>query len=107
MVVVGLLIVTVPVVVSMAMLMPVVPQFGLVEQKEKHQTQQQGHEQGVGPGFAFKGFGQKVQKRCGQQGSRSQTEHVLGVATENAKTQPSGQPNAADAGQQSPHQNCQ
>jgi Ca2+-binding RTX toxin-like protein len=93
--------------VAVAVLMPVVPQFSLVQQKEKDQAQQQGHEQGVGSGFTFKGLGQEVQKRCGQQGPCGQTEHVLGVAAEHTKTQPGSQPNAANACCQGTHQNRQ
>ena len=94
-------------VVIMTMFVPVVPQLSLVEQKEKHQADEQGHEQGVSPGFTLKGLGQQVQKSCGQQGPSGQAEHVLGVAAEYAKTQPSSHPDAANARHQSTHQNRQ
>jgi large-conductance mechanosensitive channel len=48
--------------VAVAVFMTVVPQLSLVEQKEKHQPNQQSHEQGMGPGFAFEGFRQQMQK---------------------------------------------
>ena len=43
--------------VPTAVLMPVVPEFGFVEQKEKHQTEQQGQEQLVRTGLTFEGLG--------------------------------------------------
>ena len=89
------------------MFVPVVPQLSLVEQKEKHQANQQSHEQCVSPGFTLKGLRQQVQKSRGQQGPCGQAEHVLGVAAEHAKTQPCGQPDAADARHQSAQQNRQ
>ncbi len=95
------------VVMDMAMLVPVVPQFSLVEQKEKHQTDEQGQKQFVGPGFTFKSFRQQMQKSRGQQCPSGQAQHVLGVAAEHTKAQPGGQPNAANARHQSAHQNCQ
>jgi branched-subunit amino acid permease len=48
--------------VAVAVFMTVVPQLSLVEQKEKHQPNQQSHEQGMGPGFAFESFRQQMQK---------------------------------------------
>ena len=45
-------------VVFFAVLMAVVPQLGFVEQKEKHQTGQQGHEQHLRRDVGFKRFGQ-------------------------------------------------
>jgi len=41
----------------MAVLMSVVPQLGFVEQKEKHQTQQQCHKQLLGWRSTFEGLG--------------------------------------------------
>jgi predicted metal-binding membrane protein len=41
-----------------SMFMAVVPQLGFVEQKEKHQPDEQGHKQIMRAGLAFKGFGQ-------------------------------------------------
>ena len=90
-----------------AVFMPVVPQFGLVEQKEKHQAHQQGQKQLVRPSLTLEGLGQEVQKRSGHQGPCGQAQHVLGVAAQNAKTEPSRHPDAADARHQSAHQNRQ
>ena len=42
---------------TVAMFMPVVPKLGFVEQKEKHQTQQQRHKQLLGWRRTFKGLG--------------------------------------------------
>ena len=83
---------------------PVVPKFSLVEQEEKHQTQQKRQKQLMGTGFTFESFWQQMQKRRGHQGPGGKTEHVLGVSAQNAKTQPSGDPDAANARHQSAHQ---
>lgn len=80
-----------------AMLMPVMPQLGLVEQKEKHQSGQQRGEQVVCAGLAFKRFRQQVHESGGQQSTSSQTEHVLGVFGQYAKAQGRSNPDAADA----------
>ncbi len=93
--------------VAVAVFMPVVPELGLVEQKEKQQTHQQSQEQLVRPGLALEGFGQEVQKRGRHQGPGGQAEHVLGIAAQDAKTQPSRHPDAANARHQSAHQNRQ
>jgi hypothetical protein len=76
------LVILMPVVMFMAMVMfmPVVPQLGFVEQEEKQQAKQQRDEQVVGFNASFKGFGQEVQKCCGQQSASGQTEHVLSVS---------------------------
>ena len=79
------------------MLMSVVPQFGLVEQKEKHQTRQQHGKQVVRAGLAFKRLRQQVHEGSGQQRACSQAEHVLRVARQHAKAQSGRQPNAANA----------
>ena len=42
---------------TVAMFVPVVPKLGFVEQKEKHQTQQQRHKQLLGWCRTFKGLG--------------------------------------------------
>jgi hypothetical protein len=55
-------VVTMPVIMAMAMLVPVVPEFGFVEQKEKHQAHQQGQKQLVRPGLALEGFRQQMQE---------------------------------------------
>jgi hypothetical protein len=98
---------SVPVVVSVVVLMAVVPQLGFVEQKEKHQPHQQRQKQLMGTGFAFESFGQQMQKRGGHQGTGGHAQHVLGIATEDAKTQPSRHPDTANACHQSAYQNCQ
>jgi N6-adenosine-specific RNA methylase IME4 len=102
MVMIGVMHMAMIVAMCMTVLMPVVPQFGLVEQEEKNQANQQGQEQLVRPGLALKGLWQKVQKSGRHQGTGGQAQHVLGVSTEHAKTQPSGNPDAASA-----HQNRQ
>ena len=51
--------------IAVVMLVAVVPEFCLIEQKEKQQTEQQGHEQVVGFYTCFEGFRQEVQKSCG------------------------------------------
>jgi len=84
-----------------------VPKFSLVEQKEKQQTHQQSHEQLVRASLTLEGLGQEVQKRGGHQGPGGQAQHVLGVAAQNAKTQPGRYPDAANARHQSAHQNRQ
>jgi hypothetical protein len=94
-------------VVPVMVLMPVVPKLGFVEQKEKHQAQQERQKQLMRSSFAFESLGQQMQKRRGHQGPGSQTQHVLGVAAQNAKTEPSRHPDAADARHQSAHQNRQ
>jgi hypothetical protein len=99
--------VSVPMVVTMVVFMPVVPELGFVEQKEKHQAQKQGHEQGMWADIALESLGHQVQKRRGQQSACGQAEHVLGVTAEHPETEPSGQPNAANACRQSSQQNRQ
>ncbi len=99
--------VTMSVIVSVVVLMAVVPQLGFVEQKEKNQPHQQRQKQLMGTGFAFESFGQQMQKRGGHQGTGGHAQHVLGIATEDAKTQPSRHPDTANACHQCAHQNCQ
>jgi hypothetical protein len=70
---------------AVAMFVPVVPKLGFVEQKEKHQTQQQRHKQLLGWRRTFKGLGKQVQKSSAQQGSGCQAQHVLGVAGQQTK----------------------
>ncbi len=93
------------VVMVVVVLVPVVPQLGLVEKKEKHQPDQQRHEQILGPNLALEGFGQQVHEGGGQQCASGQAEHVPGGARQNAETQRRGQPHAADAGGQCSQQN--
>jgi hypothetical protein len=51
--------------IAVVMLVAVVPELCLIEQKEKQQTEQQGHEQVVGFYTCVKGLRQQVQKSCG------------------------------------------
>ena len=88
-------------------LVPVVPQLCLVQQKKEHNTHQKQREQLVGAGFAFKSFGQQVKKSGGQQSTRRQAEHVLGVARQNAQSQSTSQPDAADTSHHGAGQNCE
>ena len=64
---------------AMVMLVAVVPEFGLVEQKEKDQAGQQCREQLVCTDLAFKSLRQQVHEGRGQERTGRQTEHVLGV----------------------------
>ena len=89
---------TVP--MPMPMLVSVVPQLRLVEKKEKYQSCQQHLEQIRGTRLAFKRFRQQMHKRGGQQGTRCQTEHMLGVFGQYAKAEQRSQPHAADASDQ-------
>jgi hypothetical protein len=63
------------VIVAMVMLVAVVPEFGLVEQKEKDQADQQGREQLVCADLAFKSLRQQVHEGRGQKCTGRQTEH--------------------------------
>ena len=86
--------------------MAVVPQLGLVQQKEKYQPHQQHQEQVPRTGLALKGLGQQVHEGRGHQGPGRQAQHVLGVAPQGAKTQGGGQPHTSNAGRQGSHQDC-
>ena len=82
-------------------LMPVVPELGLVEQKEKHQAHQQRGKQVVGIDMAFKRLGQQVHEGGGQQGACRQAEQALRPHTGAAPLEPHPhqqrcQPDAAD-----------
>ena len=95
----------------MAVLVPVVPQLGLVQQKEKHHPHQQGGEQVVRARLAFKRLGQQVHEGRGQQGPCGQAEQVLRahaiVAPTQAHThQQCCSPHAANARSQRGDQNC-
>jgi hypothetical protein len=93
--------------IAMVVLVAVVPKLCFVEQEEKQQTEQQGHKQVVGFYTCFKGFRQEVQKSCGQQCTCSQAQHVLGIATHNAKAKPGCQPNTSNTSGQGAYQNSQ
>lgn len=82
---------------TMMVLMTMVPKLGLVEQKEEQQSDQQGDKKIVWLDATFKGLWQQMQKRGCQQSASRQAEHVLCVTTDNAKAEPSGQPNTANA----------
>jgi hypothetical protein len=82
---------------TMMVLMTMVPKLGLVEQKEEQQSNQQGDKKIVRLDATFKGLRQQMQKRSCQQSASRQAEHVLCVATDNAKAEPSSQPNTANA----------
>ena len=95
----------------MAVLMPVVPQLGLVQQKEKHHAHQQGGEQVVRARLALKRLGQQVHEGCGQQGPCRQAEQMLRahaiVAPTQAHThQQCCSPHAAYARSQRGDQDC-
>ena len=87
---------------DLPVLMSVLPQLGLVEQKEKNQPDQQSGKQVVGAGLAFEGFGQQVHEGGGQQRTGGQAEHALGVARQHAKAEQRRQPHAAAASGQGP-----
>ena len=93
-------------VLSPVVLMAVVPQLGLVEQKEKDQPHQQRGKQLLRADRAFKRFGQQVQESRGQQRAGGQAQHVLCVARQQAKAEQRGQPHTANAGSHRSHQNC-
>jgi flagellar basal body-associated protein FliL len=61
----SLMMIMVMVCIAVVMLVAVVPEFCLIEQEEKQQTEQQGHEQVVGFYTCVKGLRQQVQKSCG------------------------------------------
>ena len=88
------------------MLVAVVPQLGFVEQEEKHQAGQQQRKQLLRTGLAFERLGQQVHERGGQQSTRRQAQHVLGVARQNAEAQQRRQPDAAHTSRDGACQNC-
>jgi len=95
------------VIMAMVMLVAVVPELGLVEQKEKDQADQQGRKELVRTDLAFKSLRQQVHESRGQERTGRQTEHVLGVTRQHTETQQGRQPNAAHPGQQGGGQNGQ
>ena len=95
----------------MAVLMPVVPQLRLVEQKEKHQPHEQSGKEIVGARLALKRLGQQVHERSGQQGTGRQTQkvlwaHAVATATQAQAHEQLGQPYAANTGGQSGQNDC-
>jgi len=103
----SLMMIMVMVNIAVVMLVAVVPEFCLIKQEEKQQTEQQGHKQVVGFYTCFEGLRQEVQKSCGQQRTCSQAQHVLGIATHNAKAKPGCQPNTSNTSGQGAYQNSQ
>jgi hypothetical protein len=87
-------------------LVPVVPELGLVEQEEEHHAQQECGEQCPRAGGALERFGQQMHEGRGQQGARRQAQEVLRPhaallrAPQAGAQQPVGHPHAADAGRQ-------
>ncbi|MCY1555571.1 hypothetical protein D9M68_922470 [compost metagenome] len=82
---------------AVVVLMAVVPELRLVEQKEKHQARQQRGKQLLRAGLALQRLGQQVHESRGHQRAGGQAEHVLGVARQHGKAQKSRQPDAAHA----------
>jgi hypothetical protein len=87
--------------VPVVVLVPMVVQLGLIEQKEKYQCAQERSAQGVCAHLALKGLGQQVHKGRSQQGPRSQTKQLLRKTRQHTKGQGRSQPHAAHAGKQS------
>ena len=100
-----------PVAVFVAVFVAVVPELGLVEQKEKHQAHQQRGKQVVGIDMAFKRLGQQVHEGGGQQGACRQAEQALRPHTGAAPLEPHPhqqrcQPDAADTRSQGGQNDC-
>ena len=97
--------------VRVVVLMPVMPQFRLVEQKEEHQPDQQNREQLVRVGMAFlEGLGQQMHEGRGEQGARCQAQqmlrsHAISIAQTKAHQQ-CGDPDTPNASSQCGDQNC-
>ena len=94
-----------------AVFVAVVPELGLVEQKEKHQAHQQRGKQVVGIDMAFKRLGQQVHEGGGQQGACRQAEQALRPHTGAAPLEPHPhqqrcQPDAADTRSQGGQNDC-
>ena len=90
---------------AVRMLVSVVPELGLVEQKEKHQAYQQRGKQCLRANAAFKGFRQQVHEGRGQQRARRQAEQVprpnpIAAAAQARPHQQGGHPHTADARRQ-------
>lgn len=95
-------------------LMPVVPELGLVEEEEKHHAHQQGGKQLLGPGLRLEGLWQQVHEGGGQQRAGRQAQQMLRtdagagrVVPGHGAAQKAGrQPDAANAGGQGGDHNC-
>ena len=87
------------------MLVAVVPEFGLVQQEEEDQPEQQHTEQHAGLDPAFEGLRQQVHEGGGQQRARRQAQQVLRIhaalAVSHTHAQQQGSnPDTSDAGDQ-------
>jgi hypothetical protein len=92
-------------------LVPVVPQLGLVQQEEEHQAHQQRGEQLMRPGLALERLGQQVHEGRGQQRTCGQAQqmaraHTVGPRAQPGAQKPGGKPHAADPGSQSGRDDC-
>ena len=91
------------------MLMSVVPQLSLVEQKEKHQPHQQHGKQSLGRNARThrqaKGFWQQARESRGQQGTGRQTEQMLRKTRQQRISQQRGQPHTAHSSNQGAYKN--
>jgi hypothetical protein len=100
--------------VVVMVLVPVMPEFGLVEQEEEHDADQKSGEQLVRIEAAFESLGQKMHERSCQQCAGGKAQEMLRsdvcrgfIGTRDPKTgQRCGQPNAADARGQRRDKNC-
>ena len=101
----GMIVVMVMVVRAVVMLMPVVPQLGLVEQEKEHHPHQQGHEQAVRADVGLKRLRQQVHEGRGQQSTGGQTQQMLGVARQQGIGQHGRQQHTAQARCQRAHPN--
>jgi hypothetical protein len=76
------------------MLMTVVPEFGFVEQKEKHQAHEQNREQGFGLQIRLngqlKGLREQTHEGRGEQRASGQTQKVLGETAQQGVGQAGG-----------------
>ena len=87
------------------MFMSVVPKFRLIEQKEKHQADQQSHKQIMRAGLAFKSFRQQMHEGSGQQSTSCHAQHMLGVARHQTKAEDRSHPHATYTRAQGSDQN--
>ena len=86
-------------------LVTVVPQLGLVEQKEKHQAEQQHGKQFGWLDAALEGFGQQMHERSGEQCTGGKTEKMLWIDATSAVAdtdaqQQRCQPDTSNSGKQ-------
>jgi hypothetical protein len=93
------------VLIAMMMFVPVMPEFGLVQQEEEDQPEQQYAEQHAGLDPAFEGFRQQVHEGSGQERTRRQAQQMLRIHTAFAIShthaqQKGSDPDTSDAGDQ-------